>query len=184
MHYTNTAIAGISALFILGFSQPCLAGDSPTQIVNKGAENVRQILKKKVKKGSPAEAAQKKELKKTVEGILDYHELAKRALGPHWKARTDKEREEFIGILRDLIESSYTGSIRNNVNFNLEIEDEELDFCNFFNFSARISHCIKCSFFVAFATSTFWLSKINSTRKFSNAKNIKTISNNLWMEWT
>ncbi len=117
----------ITALLLLGFSRPCLAAKSPSKVITEGAENIRKVLKKKAKKGTTEATAQREHLKKTVEKILDYRELAKRSLGPHWKARTDKERDEFITLLRDLIESSYTGSIRNNVNFNLEIEDEQID---------------------------------------------------------
>ena len=127
MHWKKAAYVWTGTLFLLGFSLPSFAANSPGQVISKGAENIRDILKVKVKKNSPAEASRKQKLEKVVEGFLDYEQLAKRALGPHWKARTDKEREEFTGLLRDLIESSYTNSISNNINFNLEIEDEQID---------------------------------------------------------
>jgi phospholipid transport system substrate-binding protein len=102
------------------------AGVSPKKVIHDGSEEIRTILKNKVKKGSKAEDQQKQKLKKVVDGFLDYKELSRRALGPHWKARSDAERVEFTDLLRELIEESYTGSIRNNVNYNLEIEEEEI----------------------------------------------------------
>ena len=102
------------------------AGVSPKKVIHDGSEQIRTILKKKVKKGSKAEEEQKQKLKKVVDGFLDYKELSRRSLGPHWKARSDADRIEFTDLLRELIEASYTGSIRNNVNYSLEIEEEEI----------------------------------------------------------
>lgn len=102
------------------------AADSPRQVIQAGSEQVRTILKVKVQKGSKAEQQQKDKLKKVVDQFLDYQELSRRSLGPHWKDRTEAERTEFTELLRELIEASYTGSIRKNVDYTLEIEDEEI----------------------------------------------------------
>lgn len=102
------------------------AGQGPKQVIQDGAEKVRSILKQKAKKGSPAARKQKTDLKKIVDGFLDYHELSRRSLGPHWKDRTPEEQKEFTRILRDLIEESYTSSISDNIEFTMEYEDEEI----------------------------------------------------------
>jgi len=103
-----------------------LAGQSPQQVIQEGAEKVRSVLKQNAKKGSPAEKKQKAELKKIVDGFLDYNELSRRSLGPHWKDRTPAEQKEFTQLLRELIEESYTGSISNNIDFSMEYEEEEI----------------------------------------------------------
>jgi phospholipid transport system substrate-binding protein len=115
----------IAAIFAIGpFTSQ--AAQSPQQVIQDGAEKVRKILKKKTKKGSPAERKQKAELKKVVDKFLDYPELSRRSLGPHWKDRTDEEQKEFTKLLRELIEESYTGSISDNIEFTMEYEDEEI----------------------------------------------------------
>jgi phospholipid transport system substrate-binding protein len=103
------------------------AAESPEQVIRNGAEEVRQILEKKVVKDSPEEDAQKKKLKKVVDGFLDYRELAKRSMGPHWKDRTPAEQRDFVQLLRDLIDSSYTGGIRNNINFKMRYSPQQID---------------------------------------------------------
>jgi len=43
--------------------------------------------------------------------IFDFRELSQRSLGPHWKARTPAERDEFVQLFADLLERSYIGKI-------------------------------------------------------------------------
>ena len=108
---------------------PQLAGavEKPQAVVQNGAEQVREILKKTVVKGSAEEQAQKTKLKKVVDGFLDYRELSIRSLGPHWKERTPVEQRDFVQLLRDLIDASYTGAIRNNIKFEMKYLPEEID---------------------------------------------------------
>jgi phospholipid transport system substrate-binding protein len=103
-----------------------LAASPPKQVIEEGAEKVRSVLRQKSKKGSPEEKSQKENLKTVVDGFLDYRELSRRSLGPHWEGRSSKEQDEFTTLLRDLIEASYTSAIRNNVEFTMKYESEEI----------------------------------------------------------
>lgn len=124
----RTKFSGLfAAALLMAAPATGLAAAGPRQVIHDASEQVRGILKVKVAKGSKAEQAQKEKLKKVVDGFLDYTELAKRALGPHWKARTPEEQTEFVGLLRELIEASYEGAIRKNADYTLDIEDQELD---------------------------------------------------------
>ncbi len=102
------------------------AAPPPQKVIQDASEQVRSILKKKVKKGSKAAKAQKRRLKKIVDKFLDYHELSKRSLGPHWKDRSTNEQAEFTQLLRDLIEEAYTQPISDHIDFTMEYEDEEI----------------------------------------------------------
>jgi len=102
------------------------AAPPPQKVIQNASEQVRSILKKKVKKGTKAAKAQKTKLKKIVDNFLDYHELSKRSLGPHWKDRSAEEQTEFTQLLRDLIEEAYTQPISDNIEFAMEYEDEEI----------------------------------------------------------
>ena len=124
----ETTISAFCVLLIsLCLSPASRAARSPQQVIQSGAEKVRVILRKKVKKGTPAEERQKKRLKVVVDGFLDYRELSRRSLGPHWKDRTAKEQDEFTALLRDLIEASYTSTISDNIDFTMDYEDEEIN---------------------------------------------------------
>src|SRR3954462_3689707 len=38
-----------------------------------------------------------------LEGVVDFDEVARRALGPHWQARSDAERAEFVALFKDVM---------------------------------------------------------------------------------
>ena len=43
--------------------------------------------------------------------IFDYDEMAKRALGSHWRNRTPAEQEEFARLFRDFLERIYSDKV-------------------------------------------------------------------------
>ncbi|MBW1870795.1 MAG: ABC transporter substrate-binding protein [Deltaproteobacteria bacterium] len=123
----KTIYSALIAMSLTILTTTGLAAPSPQEVIKDGAEEVRKILTKKTKKGSPAEKVQKEKLKKVVDGFLDYQELSRRSLGPHWKDRSEEEKTEFTKLLRDLIEASYTSTISDNIEFSMEYEEEEID---------------------------------------------------------
>ena len=58
-------------------------------------------------------------MRKIVSGFLDFEELAHRALARHWDALTPKQRTEFVGVLRDLIERNYIRQVHGQPNYEL-----------------------------------------------------------------
>lgn len=51
-------------------------------------------------------AQTREKLKDVINGLMDFRELSRRALGPHWEARTAKERDEFVEVFRELVRNS------------------------------------------------------------------------------
>jgi phospholipid transport system substrate-binding protein len=98
---------------------------SPTQVLRNAQTKINKLLSKKTKEGSVEGKKNKEEVKKIVNTLLDYQELAKLSLGKHWKDRTEKEQIDFTGILRDLIESNYIKQIRSNLGYTLEYRKEK-----------------------------------------------------------
>ena len=54
---------------------------------------------------------QRAEIRKVAEEIFDFEEMSRRALGPHWNARSPHERREFVGLFTDLLERSYLARV-------------------------------------------------------------------------
>lgn len=118
----------MTGVFLLAINPKVFAqASSPQKVIQNGSDRIQEILKVKAAKGSPAEEEQKQKLKKVVDGFLDYRELSMRALANHWKDRTAAEQNEFVDLLRELIESTYTGAIQNNVNYTMRFDGEELE---------------------------------------------------------
>jgi phospholipid transport system substrate-binding protein len=45
------------------------------------------------------------------DGVFDWTEMSRRALGRHWSGRTPAEQQEFVGLFRDLLERAYISKI-------------------------------------------------------------------------
>jgi phospholipid transport system substrate-binding protein len=101
--------------------------ESPIQVLKRTNEKVVKLLEKKTKPGSAEEKRVKEETKKLVNSFLDYHELAKRALAKHWEKRTEKERAEFVSLLRDLIERNYVKQLKSNLGYKIDYRKETVD---------------------------------------------------------
>jgi phospholipid transport system substrate-binding protein len=105
-----TVALAILAFALCLFPSHSRAGDATDQI--RGAiDRTIGILR------DPALAAKgKKEerrdlLRKEIEPVFDFEEMAKRSLGPNWRDRTPEERARFVSLFRELLENSYLGKI-------------------------------------------------------------------------
>ncbi len=45
-------------------------------------------------------------LKDVINGLIDFHELSRRALRRHWDARTPEEQAQFVDVFRELVRNS------------------------------------------------------------------------------
>jgi len=111
-------------LVLFAASQAQAYAESPTQVLKRTHRRINQLLARTVKAGTPAEKTLKDQIKKQINTFLDFTELARRALARHWEARTEAERKEFVSILQDLIERSYTKQLRSNLAYKLEYGKE------------------------------------------------------------
>jgi phospholipid transport system substrate-binding protein len=50
-------------------------------------------------------------LRREIEPVFDFAEMAKRSLGPHWRGRTPEERKRFVALFQKVLENSYLGKI-------------------------------------------------------------------------
>jgi phospholipid transport system substrate-binding protein len=56
-------------------------------------------------------AERRQAIRVITDGIFDWTEMARRALGRHWDARTATEQTEFVALFRDLLERAFLGKI-------------------------------------------------------------------------
>jgi phospholipid transport system substrate-binding protein len=84
---------------------------APTEQLRGRVDRVLRVLEDPQLKPE-ARALDRREAVRTIaEEIFDFRELSQRSLGPHWKARTPAERDEFVQLFGDLLERSYIGKI-------------------------------------------------------------------------
>lgn len=52
--------------------------------------------------------------------LLDYQELSRRALKKHWDKHSEAEREQFVGLLKQLVERSYRRNLRSTLGYQID----------------------------------------------------------------
>jgi phospholipid transport system substrate-binding protein len=100
------------ALILYGISASILASVSFAQAgataqVKGTIDKVLEILRDPALKAPDKAEVRRKKLKEVIYPRFEFSEMAKRSLGPHWRNRTPKEREEFVSLFADLLEQSY-----------------------------------------------------------------------------
>ena len=107
---------------------PATAGE-PTEVVRQITDQVLNILEDAQFQAPDRQAERRERLHKIAEQVFDWQEMARRALGLHWRERTPQERQEFVKLFRDLVEGTYINRLENAIQEKREIQyaGEQLD---------------------------------------------------------
>lgn len=101
---------GFSIALFVAATTAAQAGE-PTDQLKTHVDEVLKVLENPALR-APDKAEERRDvIRKVANQIFDFEETAKRALGPHWTARTPAERKEFVGLFTDLLERSYVSRI-------------------------------------------------------------------------
>ena len=119
------AAIGIMAL-VLCTATPASAA-TPTETLKAYSDVVLKILEDPALRGPERKQERRVAVRKVAEEVFDLGETAKRALGPHWQQRTPAEREEFVHLFADLLESTYIAKIDLYGGERLKFTDEKVD---------------------------------------------------------
>jgi phospholipid transport system substrate-binding protein len=101
--------AGI-ALLVLGGPLAALAGPA-TDRLKPEIDRVIAAVANPSLRGESKSAERREAIRSITENVFDWTEMARRALGRHWAARTPAEQQEFTGLFRDLLKRAYVGKI-------------------------------------------------------------------------
>jgi phospholipid transport system substrate-binding protein len=83
----------------------------PLEFVRTAIEKAVQVLKDSKHQPQDKKNERIDRLREVLNPIFDYDEMAKRALGSHWRRRTPAEQEEFVKLFRDFLERVYSDKI-------------------------------------------------------------------------
>lgn len=88
-----------------------VAADSVTDRLRPEIERVLQTLDDPTLKPVARASERRQALRDITNGLFDWAEMAHRALGTHWDARSEAERAEFSDLFRGLVERAYLAKI-------------------------------------------------------------------------
>jgi phospholipid transport system substrate-binding protein len=103
----RTAIAAALLLALVGGLFDVAAAGGATDELRPAIDKVLRILDDPALKGEAKTRERRTALRGVMEGAIDFPEAARRALAVHWRTRTEAEREEFVGLFKDLVTYSY-----------------------------------------------------------------------------
>ncbi|HZD42117.1 MAG TPA: ABC transporter substrate-binding protein [Terriglobales bacterium] len=83
----------------------------PLQLVRTSVDKAVQILRDPNLQSQDKKSERINRLREALHSIFDYEEMAKRALGTHWRRRTPAEQKEFVKLFRDFLERIYSDKI-------------------------------------------------------------------------
>ena len=110
-------------LLILCLVTPSLAGE-PTDHIKKTTDKMINILHDPVLKNNVEE--RRKMLRNAVNERFDWREMAQRSLADHWKTLTEEEKNNFVPLFTDLLESAYMNRIENYSGDKVSYDDEKV----------------------------------------------------------
>jgi phospholipid transport system substrate-binding protein len=98
-----------------------------TQAVKAANDTIAALLKQKVAPGSKEEKDLAAKVTTSVRGFLDIDQLGKRAMVDNWPKLTKAQQDQFLGLLRELIEGSYVQGLRANLEYQIDYTGEATD---------------------------------------------------------
>ena len=97
--------------FLLSLAGDVFANSPITSELKQTIEKVIQIVSDPDLKKTPKFRREK--LRETIGFRFNYYQMVRRSLARNYKNRTNKEREEFTGLFKKLLENSYASKIEN-----------------------------------------------------------------------
>ena len=126
MTHPRIARAVAVGLLVLGLAPGAAAGPA-TDRLKPEIERVLATLENPALRGDGKAQERRQVLRSITDGVFDWTEMSRRALGRHWSARTPAEQQEFIELFRDLIERAYLSKIERYTGEPIAFLSESLD---------------------------------------------------------
>jgi phospholipid transport system substrate-binding protein len=98
-----------------------------TAAVKQANTTIANLLKQKVPAGSPEEKELAKKVAASVRNFLDIDQLGKRAMVDQWAKLSKAQQEQFLTLLRELIEENYVRGLRANLEYTVVYSGEAAD---------------------------------------------------------
>ena len=129
----SSACAGprlwIACLLLVLLAAPAARGAAAgaTEQLKPAIDQVLRILDDPAFKPEARRAERRKAIRRVADEIFDFEEMARRALGQHWRSLTADQRREFVPLFADLLERAYTSTIERYSGEPIRYTDERVE---------------------------------------------------------
>jgi ABC-type transporter MlaC component len=108
-------------------AQPAARTGASTQAVKAANDTISALLKQKPPQGSKEEKDLAAKVTTSVRGFLDIDQLGKRAMVDNWPKLSRPQQDQFLALLRSLIEDNYVRGLRANLDYQVDYTGESTD---------------------------------------------------------
>src|SRR5882672_6961937 len=117
------------ALAASGQATPAAAAKTGpgTQAVRTANDTIAGLLKQKAAPGSKEEKDLAAKVTTSVRSFLDIDQLGKRAMVDNWAKLSRAQQDQFLALLRALIEDNYVRGLRANLDYQVDYAGESTD---------------------------------------------------------
>jgi ABC-type transporter MlaC component len=98
-----------------------------TQAVRAANDTIAGLLKQKAAPGSKEEKDLAAKVTTSVRSFLDIDQLGKRAMVDNWSKLSRAQQDQFLALLRALIEDNYVRGLRANLDYQVDYAAESTD---------------------------------------------------------
>lgn len=106
---------------------PATKSGPGTQAVKAANDTIAGLLKQKVAAGSREEKELAARVTTSVRSFLDIDQLGKRAMVDNWSKLSKAQQDQFLSLLRALIEDNYVRGLRANLDYAVDYAGETTD---------------------------------------------------------
>jgi phospholipid transport system substrate-binding protein len=103
------------------------AAAGPTEQLKAAIDQVLQILDDPALKPEARRAERRKAIRRIADTIFDFEEMARRALGQHWRSLSADQQREFVPLFADLLERGYIATIERYGGKPIRYTDERVE---------------------------------------------------------
>ena len=108
-------------------AQPAARTGAGTQAVKAANDTIAGLLKQKAPPGSKEEKDLAAKVTTSVRSFLDIDQLGKRAMVDNWQKLSKPQQDQFLALLRSLIEDNYVRGLRANLDYQVDYTGESTD---------------------------------------------------------
>lgn len=118
----------VVGIVVLGLLAGTATAGEPLEKIRDTIEDVLAVLGDETLRGPEGRELRRQKLRQAVYQRFGFEEMARRALGRHWRDLNADQRQEFVGLFGDLLERSYVGKIEGaGVDSKVEYTRETID---------------------------------------------------------
>lgn len=106
----TVAVVSVLLLFCLSFSAAAETA-SPSDQLKPTLDKVVSVLSDPDLKGDEQKAVRRSKIMDNVKEGFDFREMSRRVLGKTWNDITEEQRDQFTGLMTELLENVYIGKL-------------------------------------------------------------------------